>query len=179
MRAILYLSATNTSLRNEFCLWNLLQIAIKIPILCLFCKYSKLVITTLHHENCLFNAVHSTLLQPSRGRSASRSPRSRCASRSRSPVMSYLKKISYRIARNFHANLICTCWQVRSDWAREPLRWWATITRERRDLRTCTTITMVWMILLLPLHPLIWEVSSYLVFNNYIILLKRALLCLP
>ena len=137
-------------------------------------------LTMLHRENGLFSAVHLTLLQPSRGRSASRSPRSRSASRSRSPVMSYLKKkISYLIARNFHANLICTCWQVRSDWARESLRWWATITRERRDLTTCTTITMVWMILLLPLHPLIWEVSSYLVFNNYIILLKRALLCLP
>jgi len=123
----------------------------------------------------------SPVSSPSRGRSASRSPRSRSASRSHSPVMSCFsnvtfwkkKNITYHIARNFHANLICTCWQVRSDWARESLRWWATITRERRDLRTCTTITMVWMILLLPLHPLIWEVSSYLVFNNYIILLKR------
>lgn len=84
-----YIGSINASSSNRFCFWNLLQIAIQIPIPCLFCKCSKLFITQLHHEMACSNAVHLTLLQPSRGRSASRSPRSRSASRSRSrsPVM--------------------------------------------------------------------------------------------
>ena len=103
--AILYTdqSAINASLSNGICFWYLLQIAIEISIPSFFCKYPKLIITEFVII-VLFNAIGLTLLQPSHARSASRSPRSRSTSRSRSPVIASFQNSHLLCCYiNFHA----------------------------------------------------------------------------